>query len=1101
MAHIKEMKKYIATLILLTAIIAAGSLAGQQRRKLTDVLRPSETSLSGRKTGIPAPPRNLKIVAKDDTLFCTATLQIASGWQIPRDTLTEAMAKGLTFSIRLSNKNKKGHFCRLEILGYDLQPGSYTMTPNFVELLPEECRNPDVSTLDISRMDMISDADGDRVMETRSYDQSGTLLLTEAYREFGKDVFKVGTLSALGLPVTIAHMPDNPDKAIREIVMCPDSTSTCSFFVSGGEPVALDDKGTYYIRREEIPGLCQTVSTLGKDMKPVISKKGYASEVVSWCFAKGDSVMYVDADGNPMNVAEDALIEDIRGVAKAVRKYDERHKLTEIRFYDKEGRPAENLSGVHKMTMEYDRWGNQIRQSYLDLQEEPVKNGVARYELVCDSLGRRHEFRAFDHLGQPCNNGAGLSRFFNIYDSAGRQTNFGNYSVVNGEEVLTSGCKTENGKVEFLYEDGGTKTELYDQTGRMVRAESKKDGKLDTDFKYPLILYNYQDRDGGVVSEELAYNPHGTLAYREIRDSLARTSILEWFDSTGTCTQRYMRDENVPGKMTYSFLNSFLSPARTANMNGVFGYKLIFKPTLRGEWSERYAYDEFNEPDYNVSSFGEIAHGVIPGPHNSGDESYIDEYMNRIDDMEAFKTSKAKAISVEIRDSMAYDLGFKDNDLILSYGPDFRASAGETEGVFLAKWGVAEVLAASKGKKVKVFRVESINPEKCSIVELDLPVGTTRDFGIATYQRYLTDKQAARIAEAGFRIESNEEELAPWPVVVNMPIIPYYTYGHEYEDLVGSPSILLWVGVVEYPEMCWMNGESFDLLDKVLQLVRTEAGLHLRTCNYDGRKTIINENYLGHDVRLLEGHVNYNTNCILNIFAEGEYSYEKGNYKALATHLAHTLRDTDLSSIQSREDMLSTYSKMFKIFQVLHTIKDKAPEEFLEGQVYMGYYAGVFGLKNDLLMNAFLRPAMEAGVIKSGRFDLSYKIYSILSEDAKTDAGAAAELAEFMKDKVYVYTVLEEPGKAAYDKGLRGEYVLLRSEDWTMFSPERWEDMRDRLKDANKHIYLMDPKGKIIETDIEGTMGVAMTLRSVDPKEYERIRKLVKKVSKDLKRK
>ncbi|MDE6311752.1 MAG: hypothetical protein K2L96_08070 [Muribaculaceae bacterium] len=1098
------MKKSRIIIIFLTALLAAGSLTGQQRRKLTDVLRPSESSLPERKTGIPHAPRNLKIVEKDDTIYCVATLNDCNGWQVPRDTITEEIAKKSAFSIRLTNKNKKGHFCRLEVLGYNLLPGSYSMTPTFVEMLPDECRNPEFATREISSMDLISDADGERVIESRSYDMDGRLLLTEIYMDYGAGtgMYDVKTLSELGLPATLAHLPENPDKAIREVVFYPDKNTSCSFFTATGEMVPLDDYGTFYIRQENIPekGI-KVTSFLDKDMHPIVGKKGYASEISTLYFSSIDSVMYLDSEGKLMNVAANAPWEDIRGVAKVVRRFDNEHKIVDVRYYDKCGRPTVNNSGIHKLSNEYDQWGNRVVVNNFDIFDELLKEGPTRFELVCDSLGRTLEYRVLDAEGNLCNNTNELCRFYNVYTADGRVSDYANYTIIDGKEVVTSYRKESKNRAEYLYEDGSTKTEIFDSKGRLLRAESLKDGVLDSDLTYPLIVYSYQEKDGKVVSEELAYRANGKLAYKNIRDSLAKTSIYEWFDSTGTWSHRYMQDTSVPEKMTYSFLNSYLKPARAANMNGATGYQLIFKPTLTGEWAERFAYDEFNEPDYHISSFGPVAHGTYPSVHNSDDEYYTDEYGNRIEDMDAFKTSKAKAISVEILDSVAYDIGFRDNDLIVAYGPEFKATIGETEGLFLAKWGVAEIQVASKTKKAKVFRIESTVPEKCSIVELELPTGTTRDYGITTYQRYLTDKQVERIADTGFRIKAPEESLPPYSAVVNIPVIPHSYYSQDYTELIGVPSLLVWVGVVEYPEMCWMHGESFDLLDQVLQFARPETGLHIRTCYFDGTKTIVNNDYQGVDVRLLEGHVNSNINSILNIYAQGEYNYEKGDYKALASHIAHLIRDTDLSNIQSREDMVAVYSKMFKYYDVLNSIKDKAPEEFLEGQVYMGYYAGLFGLKSDILLKAYLLPAMKAGVIKAGKFDLSSKLYSILSAQSKTDAEAKEYYDEFMKDKVFVYTVIEEPGHAAYDKGLRGEYVLLRSEDWTMRSPETWEEMRDRLKADKKHLYLLDPKGKIIETEIEGTMGVSMTLRSVSPKEYERITKLVDKVSKNLKRK
>lgn len=109
------MKAKNIALIVLGLAVGASCFADSPKG-LLESLRPAKPGVTARKITPPRPPRNIIIVEKDDTIYCVSTISYKN-WQIPLDTVPKEDAEDYPFIIRLSNRNKRGHYCRIEMLG------------------------------------------------------------------------------------------------------------------------------------------------------------------------------------------------------------------------------------------------------------------------------------------------------------------------------------------------------------------------------------------------------------------------------------------------------------------------------------------------------------------------------------------------------------------------------------------------------------------------------------------------------------------------------------------------------------------------------------------------------------------------------------------------------------------------------------------------------------------------------------------------------------------------------------------------------------------------------------------------------------------------
>jgi hypothetical protein len=104
--------------------------------------------------------------------------------------------------------------------------------------------------------------------------------------------------------------------------------------------------------------------------------------------------------------------------------YDVQGRMTKISHFDTADKPMISSKGYHARRMQYDRWGNEVFQEFLDTREEVMINplqGCAKIVRKTDDMGRITEVRYLDTQGELTMNVQGFARAVATHDGTGRR--------------------------------------------------------------------------------------------------------------------------------------------------------------------------------------------------------------------------------------------------------------------------------------------------------------------------------------------------------------------------------------------------------------------------------------------------------------------------------------------------------------------------------------------------------------------------------------------------------------------------------------------------------------------------------------------------------
>ncbi|RYE59654.1 MAG: toll/interleukin-1 receptor domain-containing protein [Sphingobacteriales bacterium] len=205
------------------------------------------------------------------------------------------------------------------------------------------------------------------------------------------------------------------------------------------------------------------VSLFGPDGKPSPDAKYTNWTSVSYEYdSRGNQTKesYFDAQGLPTNGHIDI------SVKKTL--YNNYSKVIEEAYFDKVGKPVAMFGAIAKKIFDYDQKQNLIKESNFGIDGALVaKPDVAITHRKYDDKNREIEFRYFDNLGNPTSVGVGVHLSRTSYDSRGNvslETNLG----TDGKEIAEYGRATvkmtyddRGNKIEQSYYDYEDKPTHY----------------------------------------------------------------------------------------------------------------------------------------------------------------------------------------------------------------------------------------------------------------------------------------------------------------------------------------------------------------------------------------------------------------------------------------------------------------------------------------------------------------------------------------------------------------------------------------------------------------------------------------------------------------
>ena len=223
-----------------------------------------------------------------------------------------------------------------------------------------------------------------------------------------------------------------------------------------------------------------------------------------------ERIDYVDQNGK-ITIAAD------RGFATIITTKTENSRLE--RYYDEKGQPISRFNGYYAAFYEYDDKGNNIRISYLGIDDKPMimANGYAIEEKEYNENGQNISVRYYDTEGNPILtklNGYGKTIEYSenektsrtiFVDASGAPMMTGQgLAIIERKNYISNG--PENGKVEseFYFNEKGVPVSLslgqygvykeYDENGRnSVLIYLDENGQtISTNKGYAKIILTYQ---------------------------------------------------------------------------------------------------------------------------------------------------------------------------------------------------------------------------------------------------------------------------------------------------------------------------------------------------------------------------------------------------------------------------------------------------------------------------------------------------------------------------------------------------------------------------------------------------------------------------------
>lgn len=742
-----------------------------------------------------------------DTIYSTGTVK-QHGWFAPKGIITKETANHLRNFIRFTNKNKMGKWLKMEVLNSYGQYDPGIIKPYILKNSKDSLANQNWKSKIESAciFEFIPDPTGANIIQERAYDKDYNIVYAYSRTGIGESSegrpqFIGSYKDFYGLP---AEMRPQEGYSYGTLVKITEdewgNDSIIEYIDSKGASKLNADLAAkeYFIYDKEGNLIIQQSRDNAGDL--IIDNAGNCGIEFTYD-AQGNmkTATFMDENWNPMHLPNTKNADYHAGVQCCECRYDDYGRAIEEIFVDVHGNPEENFYGCHRIVYEYDDYGNLKRKAGFDKNNRPVAyvfTGTSIYESDYDEKGRIIEERYLDTNQKPCSAIGYLSKQVFGYDENDDEILKEQYIAEKGEEELYYRYKKTRRYIHTRWGDGSSRVDSLDAKGRTTFVGFYgADGNLEMTEGRAYEIYAYRDEPNRTVVEKTDYDPLGDKVdvngrCREVTvvDSLKWTKTIFRYGTDGFLTESYIYcyspdfenlisqdDCNWAGIRTRC---GGSSSVRYFQGNVAFNRKIDDSNSI----THLYGVDEFGEPDY-IASTSVLYCYSKQFPHS--DTKFYDEHNAVVEDVDEARDRLPKIMTIEVSDSSAYKLGFRDNDVILIYG-DYSVNLDSivTYFTFREEWTLRTVVDAPKEKRMVVFRITDPSKNEYGLYEIKGLKGSCSELGFIPHIRYLTDKQLARIKQS-ISDEINKSE----------PIVAMSDF-RKINNEGGSNYILL-----AYPEM------------------------------------------------------------------------------------------------------------------------------------------------------------------------------------------------------------------------------------------------------------------------------------------------------------
>lgn len=778
-----------------------------------------------------------------DTVYSAYTAK-QHGWFSPLTILTKEQARLNNKSYRFTNRNAQGRWLKMEVVN---GRGNYVggqMSPYILKLNTadsDSTANKDwVEKLQTTCIyEFVPSPTGD-ILQERAYDRDHNLVYIYSRTPIGeKDSPKkyIGSYRDIyGLPAEMRKDTLNQYTYGTLVMITEDrwgNDSIIEYMDARGikkpnsDGVAMEiyvsDKSGYLLRQE----------SRNADGYRVIDNAGNCGLEYEWKEGELWRQQSKDAEWKPICMPLTSITGGTSGVEY---KYDKYGRQISMGFLDLDGSPKENYFGVARIEDKFNDFGDMVQRRYygIDGSLQNWKYGWATERYEYDDKGNGIVAEYLDKNGHPQENDKFLSKIVNEYDNDGKLIKNQKFIGVNGTHQLVYQEINTPFSTHYTYYDGSTQVDSTDSKGReTLSAFYNLDGnRMMGGDGYALKIVKYEELNKGCIETSEYFDEHlrpigvdgvnGASKIITRMDSISGLKQIWRYLPDGTLFETYIHHWNPKDAseiLGQSDANAFGVTTRAGGSSGVNLYYADALKTQKGEFSTLVGRDEFGEPDY---IYGD---GFLYYYKRIGEGDY-DEFNERIVDVRKMKDELPKVFTIEVVDSIAYRLGFKDNDVIIVDGDYVNIPTNDVElANFKAKRIYAMNGQAQRPRKMIVFRIDPFTKEY-DLIEIDGIVGYDSQNGFIAHVKYLTEKQRSRIEECCKKSDLiNEKQYSDGKsydsvrgenlAVVEMSEMFRADRIAPYGKQIKDPSVVLAISIPDLG-MSWVYGDSIDRIGRML---------------------------------------------------------------------------------------------------------------------------------------------------------------------------------------------------------------------------------------------------------------------------------------------
>lgn len=715
-----------------------------------------------------------------------------NGWFVGEDKLTKEKARHLSVYYRLSKKNSAGNWTRMEALDnlgnlttrHRLRP--YAIRDYDMEIDTLANREWLEKVKQMCQWDFVYDNDGKNVLQERAFDAEGNII-------YAFTPVPVNDSVVIGTYIDNNGRPSN--------LRGTDGSSLVRITRnSKGQEIRVElinERGESIPNHAGVEMECYEYDDLGRlsSQYSCNSKGERVNDIYGNCSQnfsyKGntsliETILSLNKDGKPKRTLGS------EGAEYKKREYDNYDRLIKESTFLGDGRTKDDCNnGYHIVTLDYDSHGNRIWTKFYDKDNHLVTSnyGYAIAHMEFDNKNRETKWEIFDKDSVYINDKNGQCKSEGRYIDETKQVEYKIYSWRNNELVVIESQEVHGDTTIVRKEKPESFSEkqayywYYKESAKNYRKYIYYNDvvKIDSLDEYGDEFYSvYYNKDNSPIIGNFGFHIWRNHIEREFDDNgtiIKKREYKEWFDEKNnkipgdeeyitdykersiigkkilneqvvSSYKNYYQDDNL--KIIKSFIPySMLGKRARMPMNGAgSGYYAISRKTNTGENYSTVAYrNEFGEPAYATFD-NQYAFSYYVNDKYNRRIIYSEDNENINYNEYVYYQNLPKASYVMVIDTVGFDNGFLDGDIILQYGDKWHYALEDTvmRHKNLLDLDFQYIMLADTSKTVRVLRH---HPETMSseIVTLRLPKGRLSDFGITTDCMAYTRKELKRLQD------------------------------------------------------------------------------------------------------------------------------------------------------------------------------------------------------------------------------------------------------------------------------------------------------------------------------------------------------------------